>query len=146
MIEQRLIAVQNSYTLDADDAMETEEGMNRHLEVEYLTQLGTKLGRCAEEFLVLALMRLRLLKEDGRGGQPFEEFSKVVSIALDHSGVESKVSGKAATPSLKSFARYTSNQSCCFFQGIGRLAFSSDSSGESELSSHVCKQIRRELK
>jgi hypothetical protein len=92
LIEQRLIIVQNSRTLDADDAMETEEGMNRHLEVEYLTLLGTKLGRCVEELLVIALMRLRLLKEDGRMRQHFEEFSNLVSIALDHSGVESKVS------------------------------------------------------
>lgn len=146
LIEQRLIAVQNSRTLDADDAMETEEGMNRHLELEYLTLLSTKLGRCVEELLVIALMRLRLLKEDGRERQPFEEFSKLVSIALDHSGVETKVSGKAATPPLQSFARYISNQICCFFQGIGCLAFSSDSSSEFELLSHVCKQIRKEMK
>ena len=72
--------------------METEDERNRDLELEYLTQLGMKLARCTEEMLVVALMRLRRVKETSHDSIASSESSKLLSIALDYTGIEAKVS------------------------------------------------------
>ena len=78
------------------DAMDTsEDGGNRQLEAQYLTLLGTKLAGCVMELLVIALMKLRDLKQQSTGRRRSEmaviEFSQQLAMSLDHSRLESKV-------------------------------------------------------
>ena len=87
--------------------METEDERNRELELEYLTQLGMKLARCTEEMLVVALMRLRRVKETSHDSIASSESSKLLSIALDYTGIEAKVSNSPWQESAFSFTSRT---------------------------------------
>jgi hypothetical protein len=94
-IESRLTAVHNSQRADA---MDTEESVNREVEEEYLTILGSKLARCVEEMLVISLMRLRASKEATVEYGKFQEFAQWISTALEFAGIESKGVGCATHP------------------------------------------------
>ena len=83
IIETRLRSIQSAPV----DAMDTsEEAGNRQLEAEYLTLLGTKLARCVMELLVIALMKLRSLKQERRGYQSKELIADFAKQLVEAAG------------------------------------------------------------
>jgi hypothetical protein len=98
LISQRLASMvypEPTTSSGMDDVMDTGSTMsngssNPAMEAAYLKLLRTKLERCLEDLLVIALMRVRGLKKprDMHLGSPeWTEFVNALSIALDHAGI-----------------------------------------------------------
>ena len=86
-VEGRLDVVRASAAVD--NAMDTDDARYRELEEQYLTLLGDKLKRCAEEMLVTCVMYIREMKRVSQTSAA--DFCRAVRAALDEGGFTSKL-------------------------------------------------------